>query len=265
MPGANAGHLSQPLVGLSGELLCVNTPTFETMAFGDSDDINHLILAKDSENGHSFLQVLLGPLHLHNVSLLLLYGQQSHLESHKGTTLSSCHFLLYLVNAFFLLFALKKKNPQSKDKKGTFSTDFFSQLNICVLHTPVPIKSTPALVTEMLSKDCFQSTQTPDRPNITHNPHHNDGRGLNDGYSLHFLSLGHLFVHTKARAVNLPHSVCHPSLISQEGSEVDRVAGVVFWPRADPTSVPLAAPSGQEPHVPVTWGMELTVRLKKTT
>ncbi|MEQ2227778.1 hypothetical protein ILYODFUR_001831 [Ilyodon furcidens] len=67
-------------------------PTFEAMTFGDSNDINHLILVKDSRNGHSFLQVLLGPvhfiwdcapiqLHLHDVSLLLLYRQQSHLET----------------------------------------------------------------------------------------------------------------------------------------------------------------------------------------
>lgn len=104
---------------------------------------------------------------------------------------SSCHFLLYLVNAFFLLFALEKKPLSLRIRKELFQR-IFSQLNICVLHTPVPIKSTPALVTEMLSKDGFQSTQTPDRPNITHNPQHNDGRGLNDGYSLHFLSLGHL-------------------------------------------------------------------------
>lgn len=64
--------------------------------------------------------------------------------------------------------------------------------------------------------------------------------------------------------VHLPQSVGHASFISQEGSEVDGVAGVVFGPRADPAPVLLAAPVGQEPHVPVAWGVELVMRLKNT-
>lgn len=56
-------------------------------------------------------------------------------------------------------------------------------------HTPVFIKSALALVTEMLCKDGFERTQATDGVNVSHDPHHNDRRGVNDGDRLYFLSL----------------------------------------------------------------------------
>jgi len=70
-------------------------------------------------------------------------------------------------------------------------------------------------------------------------------------------------VHTEALTVHLPQGVCHASLVSHEGGQVDRVAGVVFRPCLHPPPVPLAPLAGQEPHVPVARGMKFTMRLKK--
>lgn len=64
--------------------------------------------------------------------------------------------------------------------------------------------------------------------------------------------------------MHLSEGVGHASFVSQEGSEVDRLAGVVFGPCAYPTPMLLAALVGQEPHVSVAGGMEFTMRLERT-
>merc|ERR1712176_682249 len=84
MPGSNTGHLPQTLVGFPGQLLCVPPAghTLEAMTLGHSDDINHLVLGKNSSHGYLLLEVIPGKLDLvgngatikldlHNMSLLL--------------------------------------------------------------------------------------------------------------------------------------------------------------------------------------------------
>lgn len=57
------------------------------------------------------------------------------------------------------------------------------------LHTPVLVKSTLALITEMLCKDGFQGTQATDSANVSHDPYHDDRWSFNDGDRLNFFSL----------------------------------------------------------------------------
>lgn len=70
-------------------------------------------------------------------------------------------------------------------------------------------------------------------------------------------------VHTHARAVYLPQSMGHASLVAHERSEVDRLAGVILRPGAHLTPVFTATLTGQEPHVSMTRGMEFTMRLSE--
>lgn len=70
-------------------------------------------------------------------------------------------------------------------------------------------------------------------------------------------------MHTEAGAVHLPQGVGHASLVSQEGSEVDWFAGVIFGPGTHPAPVSLATLAGQEPHMSVTGCMEFAMRLEK--
>uniref|UniRef100_A0A3P8SR60 Uncharacterized protein n=1 Tax=Amphiprion percula TaxID=161767 RepID=A0A3P8SR60_AMPPE len=222
MPGSYTSHLPQTLVSLPWQFLRVPaapSPTFEAVTLADPDDVDHLVLVEDGRYGNSLLQMLLCPvhlirdaasiqLHLHDVDFFLQLATLKSCPTYLGLLLSRLILPLLAVLAEGLLLAL----------------------------SPVFVKSALALVTEMLGKDGFQGTQTTDGFNVSHNPHHDDRWSFDDGNRLNLFPL-----HTEASTVNLPQGVGHPGLVSQEGGEVDGVAGVVFGPRSDPPTVLLAA------------------------
>lgn len=63
--------------------------------------------------------------------------------------------------------------------------------------------------------------------------------------------------------MHLPQRVGHASLVAQEGSEVDWMAGIILGPRTHPAPVPLASLVGQKAHVSVSGRVELSMRLEK--
>lgn len=94
---------------------------------------------------------------------------------------SSCHFLLYLVKAFFLLLYLEQRKGQIQPRMATVWVPFTD-------YAPVSIKSTFALVTQVLGKDAFEGTQAVDGPDVPHHTDHDDRRGFNNGDRLYFFS-----------------------------------------------------------------------------
>uniref|UniRef100_A0A3Q3GNE0 Uncharacterized protein n=1 Tax=Labrus bergylta TaxID=56723 RepID=A0A3Q3GNE0_9LABR len=214
MPGPDTSHLPQTFVSLPRKLLCVPAACHTSMSLGDSNNVDHLILAEDSRDGDRLLQTLLCPvhlvrdappiqLHLHDVAVFL----------HRGK------ILVQLLLSCLILPLL---------------TVLGEGLLLATPHTPVSIKSSLALVTEVLGKDGFKITQVEVDP----------------------------FIHTEADAMHLPQRVRHAGLVSHEGSEVDGLAGVIFGPGAHLASVLLAPLVGQEPHVPVAGCVEFAVRLE---
>ena len=84
MPGSDTGHLPQALVGLPGQLLGVPSAghAFEPVAFGDTDNVHHLVVGEDGCHRDLLLEMVprevdlvsdRSPieLDLHDVSLLL--------------------------------------------------------------------------------------------------------------------------------------------------------------------------------------------------
>jgi len=66
MPGSNTGDLTQTLVGLTRQLLCVPSAghTLETFTLGDTNYIQAFILAEDLRDGDCLFKVLSGPVNL---------------------------------------------------------------------------------------------------------------------------------------------------------------------------------------------------------
>lgn len=70
-------------------------------------------------------------------------------------------------------------------------------------------------------------------------------------------------IRTRSRSVHFPDNVGHASFVPQEGSEMDRLAGVIFGKALDLAPVPAAALAGQEAQGAVPRGRELAVRLQR--
>ena len=104
MPSTNTGDLSETLVCLAGQLLGVPTrgDTLESFTLGHTNDVDHLILGKDTFDGDGLFKVSTSPvdllrnvatieLHFHNMGLLLTLLHHAHLSmgnhTHNGTIL----------------------------------------------------------------------------------------------------------------------------------------------------------------------------------
>uniref|UniRef100_A0A3B3C032 Uncharacterized protein n=1 Tax=Oryzias melastigma TaxID=30732 RepID=A0A3B3C032_ORYME len=206
MPSSNTSHLPQ---------------TFVTANHTYTNDINHFIL------------MLLGPLHLHDVSLFLFHGQQAHLvNNHPDDRAVLLHRTKVLVQLFLSALILP------------LFTVFGESLFLALVHRA------PVFV---LSEDCFQAPEPSDSFDVSHHPYHNDRGSLDDGDCLNLFSLD---VRTETWTMNLSQCVGHAGLISQEGCEVDGMTRIVFGPRMNLPPVPLASLVGQKPHGTV-WGLPI--------
>ena len=89
---------------------------------------------------------------------------------------------------------------------------------------PVFIEVPFAFIAEMLSKDGLKGLEASRCFHIAHNAHSHHGQRLHNGHSLH----NFLLLHLAPWPIDLPHHVCHASLVAEEGCEVYRLGRVIL-------------------------------------
>ena len=112
----------------------------------------------------------------------------------------------------------------------------------------------------MLSPDGLQSPKTTGGLDVSNNTNADDGRGLNDGTSLHNL----LLVDLGSGSVDLTDNVSHTRLVAHKAGQVDGLARVILGEALDLTPVPLGPLLGQEALGAMSWRLEFSVRLRKS-
>merc|ERR1719347_1352389 len=161
MPSSNTGNLSQTLVSLPWQFLCVPPAGYalEPVTFGHSNDVNHFVLSKDSANRNFLLEVIPSKvdlisngsaiqLNLHDMSLLLPASEDLHLSVHDHSDCSA--ILFHLIQILFNHLLAKIISPLS----AGLSEGFLLGLR------PVLIKPSLAFLADVLSPDGLQSSKT---------------------------------------------------------------------------------------------------------
>jgi len=259
VPCANAGNLTETLVGLPRELLGAPTvgDTFETVTLGDAENINHLRLVEHLLDRDGLLHVLLGPgdlgcsvgtavkLNLHDVSLLLTKVREQ-VNLGVGNDTDNLAVLGDLGELFFVdLLAVVG---------GEELVVLFERLLLG--GTEVLVEPSLARFGHGATEDGVELTKTSWGLDVANNTNDDHWRGLNDGDRFDDL----LLVRLGASLVHLTDNVGHTSLVALEGSQVHWGSLIgVPWPRSDLTTVVGAPLSRQEPEGTVPWGREFTV------
>merc|ERR1712032_1054900 len=194
MPSSNTSDLPQTLVSLSGQLLSVppGGDALKTVALGHTNHVNHLVLGEHRGDGNLLLEMVPGEVNL----------------VRDGATVE-----LNLHDVRLLL-------PPSKD---LLLTEVIGPLSAGLGEgfllglRPVLVESPLGLLADVLSPDSLESPESPGGLDIADHTNSNEGRGLDDGHSLHNL----LLVNLGAGSVHLSHDVSHAGLVSEEGGHVD--------------------------------------------
>lgn len=111
----------------------------------------------------------------------------------------------------------------------------------------------------MLSPDGGQGTKTARSLDVTGSTNNDNGGSLDDGDSLEDF----LLVHFGSRTIKVTDDVSHTGLETHEGSEMDRLAGIILGEGLDVTTDGARALAGQETEGTVTGSFEFTMRLQE--
>jgi len=166
MPGTDTGDLAETLVGLAGKLLGApaGRDTGITVALGDGDDINHLVLLEDGVDRHGLLKETLAEgdlvgdgatvdLDLHEMRLLHLEGRLADLGVGKNAN-----------NGTVLLDALELAG----DGRAAVLRVLLGVLGkgLLLALVPVLVEATLDLIAEMLSPDGRERAETAGSLNV---------------------------------------------------------------------------------------------------
>jgi len=216
MPSTDATDSSKTSVSLSGESLGSESVggTFVTSTLSDTDNIDHFVLLEDVINAELLFEVGVSPVDLGRdittvdlnfleVSLLLSKVEEVHLGVDEDSD-----------DGAVLLHSLKL----DLDGLSTFVVllGVLGEALSLGVH-PVLVESSLNLVTEMLSPDGSECSETTGSIDVSDDTDNNNGGSFNDGTSLDDF----LLVQFGSGSVHGSDDVSHTSLETWEGGKVD--------------------------------------------
>lgn len=192
MPCTDTSDLAETLVGLAGELLGAPPvgDTLETVTLGDGNNVDNLVLLEDGVDGDGLLEETLRELDLvrdgatvdldlHKVCLLL--GETGLADLGVGEDTDDCAVL-----------------PDALELAGSALSTILGVLlgvpgeGFLLRAVPVLVESPLNLVGEMCSPNGGEGTKTTGCLDVANNTNDHHWWCLNDGDSLHNLTLVHL-------------------------------------------------------------------------
>uniref|UniRef100_A0A3B5QHB6 Uncharacterized protein n=1 Tax=Xiphophorus maculatus TaxID=8083 RepID=A0A3B5QHB6_XIPMA len=223
MPGADAGHLTQAAMRLSGELLGVPAAgdALVAVTFGDADDVDHLVLGENGTDCHQpgFLETNLCVGDDSDDLAVLLHGSKVFLQLLLALVILP--FLAVLGEGLLLGFI-----PE------------------------ILVEAALAFVAHVFGEDGLEGAQAAGRVDVADDPDYDHGRSLHYGHGLHHFLLVDLCVEIKTYYAHL-----------LEGRQVDRLAGVILREALGLTAMTATPFAGQEAQGSVSRSRKLTVGL----
>jgi len=223
MPGTDTGNLSETLVSFPWELLGSPTVsnTLETVALGDGNNIDVLVLFKDSGDIDGLLKEtmsildLIGDgsavqLDLHEVSLLLTQASLADLSMGKNAD-----------NSAVFADAVKLTSSRLATVLGVLLG--VAGEGLLLRSVPVLVEPSPELFGKVSSPDGGEGAKTARGLDVSNNANNKDGGCLHNGDGLNNLT----FVHFGSWPVEVTNNMGHASLVTHEGGQVHRLFGVI--------------------------------------
>ena len=125
-------------------------------------------------------------------------------------------------------------------------------------YLPILVESSLALLSNMLSPDCLQGSETTGSLNISNHSNADNWRSLNDSTSLDDL----LLVDLRARPIDIAYNMGHASLVSHEAGKMHRFTGIILGEALDAPSKGFGTLLREKSLGSVSWRLKLSVRLK---
>ena len=125
---------------------------------------------------------------------------------------------------------------------------------------PVLVEATFAFFTQMLSPNCFESTKTSRRLDVTNNSYAYHWRCFNNCNRLYNFFL----VHFWPRPISFSHNMWHTSFKSQEGSQMWLLTCIIFREGLNLTSMTRSTFFRQESNRSMAGSLKFSVRLKRS-
>ena len=262
MPRPDAGHLAEAAVGLAREAgdAPAGGDALVSVALGDAEDVEVLVLGEDGVDGDLLLEEGLGEvdlglgvgaavdLDLHDVGLLEaeveLLGLGVGDDADDGAELGDAvELVLNVLGSVGVLL-------------GVLGVGLLLGLE------PVLVAAALELLGEMLGEDGGEGAEAAGSLDVADDADDDHGGRLQDGDGVDDLAL----VHEGAGAVDAADDVGHAGLVGAEGRQVGSGRGIgVLGEGADVAGVFLGALLGQEAQTAVAGGFELAVGPGKPT